>query len=65
MAKRGPLMSAHMKYIPIYQKTIFGTADILSTVDFCLSGKAHQPEINHYFIIIGLSAGKLIGLNLL
>lgn len=35
MAKRGPLNSAHMKYIPVYQQTANGI-DLVTTVNFCV-----------------------------
>ena len=35
MAEYDPLMSAHMKYIPIYQQTADGI-ELLTIVDFCL-----------------------------
>ena len=35
IAKRGPLMSAHMKYIPIYQQIADGI-ELVTTVDFCV-----------------------------
>ena len=62
-AKRGPLMSAHMKYIPIYQQTADGDTDLVTTLDFCLSSKTNQPLIKinlKYYFLIGLSYSKLI-----
>ncbi|XP_019852350.1 PREDICTED: uncharacterized protein LOC109582159 [Amphimedon queenslandica] len=45
MAKRGPLMSAHMKYIPVYQQYSSIDAVLLTTVDFCLSGISAEAII--------------------
>ena len=62
MAKRGPLMSAHKKYIPIYKQTADGT-DSVTTVDFCLTSKTNGPLIKinfKYYFLIGLSYSKLI-----
>ena len=51
-AKLGPLKSAHMKYIPVYQQTADGT-DLVTTVDFCL---INTEAVSAYDL---LSASKL------
>lgn len=58
MAKRGPLMSAHMKYIPVYQQYRNIGTELLTTVDFCLSGKRLIQLEMIMSLLIGISAGK-------
>uniref|UniRef100_A0A1X7UUN3 Uncharacterized protein n=1 Tax=Amphimedon queenslandica TaxID=400682 RepID=A0A1X7UUN3_AMPQE len=58
MAKRGPLKSAHMKYIPVYQQTADGT-DLVTTVDFCLTSLLYTGYVKAVMIGVSIGVGSL------